>query len=71
MLDPHGVCVADGGVAIDVSEEAAIEMVDNPAAPTASTVVLDLWSHNLAGYRVERFVNWQAVAGAVLYVVTP
>ena len=35
-LDPAGVVVADGGVEIDTSNQAAIAMVDNPSTPTAA-----------------------------------
>lgn len=68
-LDPDGLFVADSGVAIDMSTEAAIQMDSAPdSPPTAATVPVSLFQHNLAGFRVERFVNWFAVAGAVKYL---
>jgi HK97 family phage major capsid protein len=70
-LDPAGVFVADAGVAIDVSREASIQMNDAPDNPaTAATVPTSLWQMNLAGFKVERFVNWQAVPNAVKYLAT-
>ena len=46
-----------------------VELVDNPAAPTAATVVTSFWDLNLAGFRVERLVNWQAQPTAAKYLV--
>ena len=66
-LDPAGVFVADNGIAFDVSHEALIELSDAPVG-TAAAVLTSLWQANLAGYRVERFVNWQALTGAVQYL---
>src|SRR5262249_29117577 len=71
VLDPTGVVVADDGIVLDVSRYAALEMSDSPTAPTATTVLTDLWSNNLTGFRVERFLNWQAVPGAVQYLTEP
>jgi len=58
----------DGGVTIDVSREASLQMnsaPDNPA--TAATVFTSLWQQNLVGIRAERYITWakrrpQAVA---------
>jgi hypothetical protein len=50
----------DGGVNIDVSREASVQMdsaPDNP--PTASTVLVSFWQNNLVGIRAERFINWR------------
>lgn len=68
-LDGSGIFVADNGVEMDVSEQASLQLDDAPASPpTASTVFASLWQMNLRGLRVERFVNWQAVTGAVKYL---
>ena len=60
--------VADDGVAIYISQQASIELVYNPAAPTASTIMTSLFQTNLIGFRVERFVNWTTTPGAVKYL---
>lgn len=58
----------DGGVSIDVSREASLQMNSTPDNPTtASTVFTSLWQNNLVGIRAERWVTWakrrpQAVA---------
>lgn len=49
----------DGGVEVDVSTEASIEMSTTPTDPvSASTVLVSLWQHNLVGIRAERMINW-------------
>jgi HK97 family phage major capsid protein len=60
-LQPSTVLYADdGGVAIDVSREASVQMDSAPAAPPdATTVLVSLWQNNLVGLRAERFVNWK------------
>jgi HK97 family phage major capsid protein/HK97 family phage prohead protease len=49
----------DGGVDIDISTEASVQMDTAPDSPlTASTITKSLWQHNLVGVRAERFINW-------------
>lgn len=47
----------EGGVRIDVSNQAALQMDSAPSAGAQSLV--SLWQNNLIGIRAERFVNWQ------------
>jgi hypothetical protein len=50
----------DGGVNIDVSQEATVELNTVPTSPpTASSVLISLWQQNLIGLRAERFINWK------------
>jgi len=72
MVQPDCILYADdGGVTIDVSREASLQMdsvPDNPAL--ATTVLTSLWQNNLVGLRAERFINWKkARAGCVQYTV--
>jgi HK97 family phage major capsid protein/HK97 family phage prohead protease len=72
MIQPDAILYADdGGVTIDVSREASVQMdsaLDNP--PLATTVLTSLWQNNLVGLRAERFINWKkARAGSVQYTV--
>jgi hypothetical protein len=72
ILDPAGVFYADGGLEIEYSREAMLEMADpatNPA--TAATVLTSLWQHNLVGYRVLRFISFAAAPTAVMYSTMP
>lgn len=47
----------DGGITLDVSQEASVQMVSNPQAGAQSLV--SLWQNNLVGLRAEREINWQ------------
>lgn len=59
----------DGGVNVDVSREASVEMNTTPTSPVAAaTVLVSLWQQNLIGLRAERFINWKrARTTAVVY----
>jgi HK97 family phage major capsid protein/HK97 family phage prohead protease len=70
-LQPSLVLYADdGGVTIDASREASLQMDSAPASPAdATTVFVSLWQANCVGLRAERFVNWlRANANAVKYL---
>lgn len=57
----------DGGVTLDVSREAALEMNSSPTATARSMV--SLWQQNMIGLRAERFINWaKRRAAAVQYI---
>jgi len=60
----------DGGVEIDVSREASLQMSDAPMDPAdATTVFVSLWQNNCVGLRAEWFISWmKANALAVKYV---
>jgi hypothetical protein len=70
-LQPQLVLYADeGGVTIDASEQASLQMDSAPASPAdATTVFVSLWQSNCVGLRAERFINWaKANANAVKYL---
>lgn len=70
LIKGDGILVADeGGVAIDVSREASVQMDSAPMNPADATVVMtSLWQNNLVGLRADRFINWKrARAGSVQY----
>lgn len=60
----------EGGVSIDVSREASIQMDSAPTNPTdATTVLVSLWQRNLVGLRAERMITWiRARTAAVTYI---
>lgn len=71
LLNASDILLADDGqVAIDVSNQASVQMNNTPDNPeTAATVLRSLWQDNLIGIRAERFVNWmKARAQAVQYI---
>lgn len=51
----------DGGINVDMSREASLEMATDPTmtadSPTEQTVV-SLWQTNAVGFRAERTINW-------------
>jgi HK97 family phage major capsid protein/HK97 family phage prohead protease len=71
-LSPMCILFADdGGVTIDVSREASVQMDSAPMNPPDATVVFtSFWQSNLIGLRAERFINWKkARTGCVQYTV--
>ena len=54
------VLIADeGGIEIDISDQASLQMDGAPAAvPDATHIFKSLWQMNLVGLRVERFISW-------------
>lgn len=72
LLQPECILYADdGGVTIDISREATVQMDSAPMNPPDATVVLrSLWQTNSVGLRAERFINWKkARTGCVQYTV--
>jgi len=70
-LQPSLILYADdGGVTIDASQEASLQMDSAPMSPSdATTVYVSLWQTNSVGLRAERFINWnKANANAVKYL---
>ena len=64
LVNAEDVYLGDeGGITIDMSTEASLEMMDNPvgdaiaATPVAAELV-SLWQTNSVGFRAERTVNW-------------
>jgi len=60
----------DGGVTIDVSREASLQMDSAPTnPPVANTVFVSLWQMNMVGIRAERWINWAPRReGVVVYI---
>lgn len=70
-LQPQLILYADdGGVTIDVSREASLQMDSAPMSPADATVVMvSLWQNNMIGLRAERYINYvKANANAVKYL---
>jgi hypothetical protein len=71
-LDADAVAYADGGLSIDVSRQAVIELDDAPVGAVATQVLTSLWECNLAGFRCERMLWWIRAGNGVKFVtVTP
>jgi hypothetical protein len=65
LVDAAAVAMADGGVQLDVSNQAAVQMTDTPDTPPV--IMVSLWQTNCAAVRVERVINWTTDANAVQY----
>lgn len=61
LIKQSEILLADeGGVTIDVSREASLQMNSTPDNPaTAGTVMTSLWQNNLLGIRAERMITWR------------
>lgn len=61
LVKQSEILLADeGGVTIDVSREATLQMNSTPDNPsTAATVMTSLWQNNLVGIRAERMITWR------------
>lgn len=58
LMKPSEILLADdGGVTLDASREAAIEMDDSPGG--AGKNLISLWQQNMIALRAERFINWK------------
>ena len=67
----------DGGGRVDATENAAIEQRDDPTqsgseagspdAPVGASMT-STWQLNMVAIRLERFINWQALDGAVAFL---
>jgi HK97 family phage major capsid protein len=57
LLDQRQIFLADdGGVSLDVSREASIQLDTTPATPPAP--LTSLWQQNLIGIKAERYIYW-------------
>lgn len=57
----------EGGLEVDASDQASIEMNDAPTG--GATSLTSLWQNNLIGIRCERVINWQRRrTAAVTYI---
>jgi HK97 family phage major capsid protein/HK97 family phage prohead protease len=68
---PSVLFADDGGVSIDVSREASVQMDSAPDSPgTSTTVLVSLWQNNLVGLRAERWITWKLARTAAVRYIT-
>ena len=75
LANASDIYLADeGGIQVDMSREASLEMADNPAhnsdTPTGATSLVSLWQTNSVGFRVERFINWSKRRPSAVAMIT-
>jgi hypothetical protein len=63
LVNASDIYFADeGGINIDMSREASLQMSDGPTqesdSPPTATEVVSLWQTNSVGFRAERTLNW-------------
>jgi HK97 family phage major capsid protein len=64
LVHAPSIAMADeGGLTIDASEEAAIQMLDNPTnastGGTTATTMVSMWQTGSVALRAIRFINWK------------
>ena len=68
LVEASEMFVADDGeVMLDVSREASLQMLTNPAGGAAQTV--SLWQNNLVGIRAERYIYWATRRPQAVYII--
>lgn len=71
LVHAPSILIADeGGVRVDVSREASVQMDSTPTDTVdATTVYISLWQRNLIGLKAERMITWiRARSAAVRYI---
>jgi hypothetical protein len=63
LVNASDIYFADEGeISIDMSQEASLQMLDNPTnasdSPPVPTQLVSLWQTNSVGFRAERTLNW-------------
>lgn len=72
MINASDIYVGDeGGVTVDMSDQASVQMDSAPDNPTtASTVLVSLWQRNLVGFRAERTISWSKRRSSAVAVIS-
>jgi Phage capsid family len=71
LLDAAAIAVADGGVVLDASDAALVQLDDAPVPPVAATLQTSLWQMNLSAIRAERTIAWAKDVNSVQFAVLP
>lgn len=75
LANASDIYLADeGGIQVDMSREASLEMADNPAhnsdTPTGATSLVSMFQTNSVAFRVERFINWSRRRPSAVAILT-
>jgi len=75
LANASDIYLADeGGIQVDMSREASLEMADNPAhnsdTPTGATALVSMFQTNSVAFRVERFINWARRRPSAVAILT-
>jgi HK97 family phage major capsid protein/HK97 family phage prohead protease len=70
-VNAPNIYLAEGGVEVDISREASLQMSDSPDSPeTASTVLVNLWQRNMVAIKAERFITWKKKHDTSVQLIT-
>jgi hypothetical protein len=70
-VNAPNIYLAEGGVEVDISREASLQMSDSPDSPeTASTVLVNLWQRNMVAIKAERFITWKKKYTSSVQLIT-
>ena len=70
-VNAPNIYLAEGGVDVDISREASLQMEDSPDSPeTASTVLVSLWQRNMVAIKAERFITWKKKHDTSVQLIT-
>lgn len=74
LVNASDIYLADeGGIAVDMSREASLQMDDAPSTQDATsgtgTSLVSLWQTNAVGFRAERTINWAARRSSAVAVL--
>lgn len=70
-VNAPNIAMAEGGIEVDISREASLQMTDSPDSPeTASTVMVSLWQRNLVAIKAERFITWKKKRDTSVQLIT-
>jgi len=75
LVNASDVYLADeGGITVDMSREASLQMDDTPtdhdATTPKATSLVSLWQTNAVGFMCERTINWKARRSGAVQVLS-
>jgi hypothetical protein len=71
LVDAAEILLAEGGLEIDASAQATLDLQTIPdSPPTAATVQTNLWQNNMSALRANRFIRWKARRPGVSAMLT-
>lgn len=72
LVDAHAIALADGGIELDGSDQALLQMSTTPSTPgVAADLLTSLWQNNLVALRCERFITWTKARANAVSLVSP
>ncbi|MEO8466253.1 MAG: phage major capsid protein [Gammaproteobacteria bacterium] len=60
----------DGGITIDSSREASLQLGTDPEGADTAAAMVSLWQRNLVALRAERFIRWEKAREGIVSVIT-